>query len=240
MSLAKIIKTSIGGGVILISLSIATGVQALTITVPGQSNLWLAGMPNGTTLAGDNAPTHSPVQVGLSLIPGQTLNFSATGAVNNDPPPPPPGATPDGGVLISWGPNYGISQILNAPLNSLLGVFLDDTQPDSTPAPAALNFSSIGLNFSSLAPQVKQVFFIGDGLTGTGTGAVQNFIVPTGATRLFLAPFDSGTFNNSGSFTVTVQAVPEPSTILGLGVLGFGAFCQHNLAKSKKSNKQDN
>lgn len=197
-------------------------------------------MPNGTTLAGDNAPTHSPVQVGLSLVPGQTLNFSATGAVNHNPPHSLPPASPDGGVLVSWGSNYGISAISNAPLTSLLGVFLDNTQPDLTAAPAALDFSSIGLNFSSLAPQLKQVFFIGDGLTGTGTGAVQNFIVPTGATRLFLAPFDSTTNNNSGSFTVTVQAVPEPSTIFGLGVLGFGAFLKHNLAKSNKSNKQDN
>ncbi|KXS89574.1 hypothetical protein OA58_20495 [Microcystis aeruginosa NIES-88] len=195
-------------------------------------------MPNGTTLAGDIAPTHSPVQVsGLSLIPGQTLNFSVTGAVNNNPSPPPPTATADGVTsLLNWGPHYGISGI-NGRLNSLLGVFLDNSQPDSTPAPASLDFSSIGINFSSLAPQVKQVFFIGDGLTGTGTGAVQNFIVPTGATRLFLGPLDFGTYNNGGSFTVTVQAVPEPSTIFGLGVLGFAAFCQRNLAKSKKSNK---
>jgi len=197
-------------------------------------------MPNGTTLDGDTAPNQSPVQLsGLSLIPGQTLNFSVTGAVNNNPPLPPPTATPDGTFLVSYGPHYGISRIINAPLNSLLGVFLDNSQPDLTPAPAPLDFSAIGLNFSSLAPQVKQVFFIGDGLTGTGSGAVQNFIVPAGATRLFLGPLDSATFNNSGSFTVTVQAVPEPSTIFGLGILGFGAFFQHNLGKSKKSNKQD-
>jgi hypothetical protein len=229
--------------VILISLSVASGVQAATITVAGESNPWLAGMPNGSTASfTDVAPDQSPVQVlGLSLIPGQTLNFSVTGAVSNTPFLPPPTATPDGEVFISHSPGSqnGISDI-TAPINSLVGVFLDNSQPDSTPAPAALNFSSIGLNFSSLAPQVKQVFFIGDGLTGTGSGAVQNFIVPTGATRLFLGPLDFGTFNNSGSFTVTVQAVPEPSTIFGLGVLGFGAFFKHNLAKSNKSNKQDN
>ncbi|MCZ8227016.1 MAG: PEP-CTERM sorting domain-containing protein [Microcystis sp. LE19-84.1B] len=226
---------------ILISLSVASGVQAVTITVPGTSTPWLAGMPNGTTLAGDIAPTNSPVQVsGLSLIPGQTLNFSVTGAVNNNPGSPPPTATPDGVTsLLTWGPHYGISQISNGRLNSLLGVFLDNSQPDSTPAPAALDFSSIGINFSSLAPQLKQVFFIGDGLTGTGSGAVQNFIVPSGATRLFLGPLDYGTYNNAGSFTVTVEAVPEPSTIFGLGILGLGAFCQRKLSQGKKS-KQDN
>ena len=181
----------------------------------------------------------SPVQVlGLSLISGQTLNFSASGGVSNDPSFFLDG--PDGGSFLSHltGSENGISDII-APINALIGVFLDNSQPDSTPAPAPLDFSAIGLNFSSLAPQVKQVFFIGDGLTGTGSGAVQNFIVPAGATRLFLGPQDFATFNNSGSFTVTVQAVPEPSTILGLGVLGFGAFLKHNLAKSKKSNKQD-
>jgi hypothetical protein len=242
MSLAKIIKTSIGGGVILISLSIATGVQAATITVAGESNPLLAGMPNGSTASfGDVAPDQSPVQVlGLSLIPGQTLNFSASGGVSNDPFIALNG--PDGGVFVSHSPGSenGISDI-TAPINSLLGVFLDNSQTNLTAAPGSLNFSSIGLNFSSLAPQVKQVFFIGDGLTGTNSGAVQNFIVPTGATRLFLGTMDSyGWYNNIGSFTVTVQAVPEPSTIFGLGILGFGAFFQHNLAKSKKSNKQDN
>lgn len=34
-------------------------------------------------------------------------------------------------------------------------------------------------------------------------------------------------------------STPEPSTILGLGVLGFGAFCQRKLSQEKKS-KQDN
>ncbi|MFN6187985.1 MAG: PEP-CTERM sorting domain-containing protein, partial [Microcystis sp.] len=59
-------------------------------------------------------------------------------------------------------------------------------------------------------------------------------------TRLFLGPMDGfGWKGNTGSFSVTVQAVPEPSTIFGLGILGLGAFFKHNLAKSKKSNKQD-
>ncbi|MGV2390090.1 MAG UNVERIFIED_CONTAM: PEP-CTERM sorting domain-containing protein [Microcystis novacekii LVE1205-3] len=135
--------------------------------------------------------------------------------------------------------NFGISRI-NAPLNSLLGVFLDNSQPDLTPAPAPLDFSAIGLNFFVSSTSYGKFSYIGDGLTGTGSGAVQDFIVPTGATRLFLGQMDGlGWKGNTGSFTVTVQAVPEPSTVFGLGVLGLGAFFQYNLAKSKKSNKQD-
>jgi hypothetical protein len=59
------------------------------------------------------------------------------------------------------------------------------------------------------------VFFIGDGLTGTGIGNVQEFTIPTGATRLFLGPMDGfGWFNNSGVIDViltTPQVSPPPT-----------------------------
>ena len=64
-----------------------------------------------------------------------------------------------------------------------------------------------------LSPALKQVFFIGDGLTGTGTGTTQTFVVPAGATRLFLGVSDGvGWFNNSGAFnaTVSISAAPAP------------------------------
>src|ERR1700720_24062 len=42
-------------------------------------------------------------------------------------------------------------------------------------------------------------------LPGTGSGSIQNFIIPTGATRLFLGTMDGyGWYNNIGSFGVTV------------------------------------
>ena len=41
------------------------------------------------------------------------------------------------------------------------------------------------------------------------------------------------------TYNTDIETVPEPSTILGLGLLGFGAFCQRKLAQGKKS-KQDN
>jgi hypothetical protein len=48
-----------------------------------------------------------------------------------------------------------------------------------------------------------------------------------------------GLDNVSVTYNTDTETVPEPSTILGLGVLGFGAFCQRKLAQGKKS-KQDN
>jgi hypothetical protein len=102
----------------------------------------------------------------------------------------------------------------------LAGVFLTDAAA-STPAPASLDFSStaLGRSFSELSPQLQQTFYIGDGLTGDGTGSVQTFWVPDGATRLFLGIVDGAYFvggpdyydNNAGSFSATfeVTTVPE-------------------------------
>ena len=100
----------------------------------------------------------------------------------------------------------------------LAGVFLTDAAPSGT-APASLDFSStaMGRSFSVLAPELQQTFYIGDGLTGTGSGSVQSFLVPDAATRLFLGFVDGSYFvggpdyydNNVGSFAATFEVVPE-------------------------------
>ena len=100
----------------------------------------------------------------------------------------------------------------------LAGVFLTDAAPSGT-APASLDFSStaLGRSFSVLAPELQQTFYIGDGLTGTGSGSVQSFLVPDAATRLFLGFVDGSYFvggpdyydNNVGSFAATFEVVPE-------------------------------
>jgi len=56
-----------------------------------------------------------------------------------------------------------------------------------------------GISFTSVSPLLQQVFWIGDALTGTGSGSVQQFFAPTGATRLFLGPLDlsGGTSNRA-------------------------------------------
>lgn len=125
---------------------------------------------------------------------------------------------------------------MTAPFNSLIGVFLSASQPSLSPAPAGLNFRTLGTSFASLSPALQQPFFIGDGLTGNGTGSVQNFVVPAGATRLFLGTMDEfGWYDNSGSFNVTVSSgvtpppppptgVPEPGTLPLLAGILAGFF----------------
>jgi hypothetical protein len=102
----------------------------------------------------------------------------------------------------------------------LAGVFLTDAPP-AAPAPASLDFSStaIGRSFTTFSPLLQQTFYIGDGLTGEGSGSTQSFLVPDGATRLFLGIVDGSYFvggpdyydNNAGTFSATfeVNTVPE-------------------------------
>lgn len=112
----------------------------------------------------------------------------------------------------------------NNRIATLAGVFLDDSEPTS-PAPSSLAFSDdgqIGHSFSSLAPQLRQVFFIGDGLTGTGSGSEQVFMVPPTATRLVLGIPDVDYNDNSGSFVAKFTISPlMPALVPGIGSDGF-------------------
>jgi PEP-CTERM motif len=126
------------------------------------------------------------------------------------------------------------------PQGPLAGVFLDNSIPNSGPAPATLDFTGAGLgtDFLTLSPLLRQVFYIGDGVTGGSV--LQTFNAPVGATRLFLAIPDGFGFvgepgaydDNDGAYRVRIgvneipttgPVVPEPSTVLLLasGVAGL-------------------
>jgi hypothetical protein len=203
----------------------ASNLAAQTYNIPGTSDLWLAGQPDGTTASsGDVAPAQSPVLI--SGIAGDLFySFTVTGGVSNGPFSS--GVGPDGGEMISHasGTENGISGLI-APINSLIGVFLNDNTPAYPISAPWLDFSTSGLDFTSLAPALNQSFFIGDGLTA-GL-ASQTFLAPTGSTRLYLGTMDGYEWNNnSGSFSVTVAAIPEPSTyavLFGVGVLAFACI----------------
>ena len=143
--------------------------------------------------------------------------------------------------MDSYGGISGMNLFETAPSDRrvmyLAGVFLTDAVA-STPAPESLDFSStaIGRSFTQLAPLLQQTFYIGDGLTGEGTGSIQSFLVPDEATRLFLGIVDGAYFvggpdyydNNAGSFSATfeVTAVPEidPATFASASSLIVGSF----------------
>jgi hypothetical protein len=105
-------------------------------------------------------------------------------------------------------------------VGALVGVFLADTLPAS--APPALRFyvseksqGGIQTDFLTLSPKIGQVFFIGDGLTGTGSGTLQTFFVPPTANHLYLGYIDTCSppsnttpgcyFDNVGSLSVTAR-----------------------------------
>lgn len=113
----------------------------------------------------------------------------------------------------------------------LSGVFLGPNMP-VPPAPPTPIFTDAN-DFVALTPQIGQVFFIGDGRTFNGD-IQQRFYVPDGATRFFLGIPDaydgvtafhgtpSSYADNSGELTVTFSVVPEPTSVVLMG-LGLAA-----------------
>jgi hypothetical protein len=131
----------------------------------------------------------------IAVSPGAIFHFPG-------PVDPPIG---DLSQIISHltGAENGLSDI-TAPVNSLVGVFLGPNQPDQSPPPAALDFSTAdSRDYASLSPTLQQVFYIGDGLTSTG--GQHQLIVPAGATRLFLGTMDGFEWrNDAGALSVQV------------------------------------
>jgi hypothetical protein len=236
MALRPLIVRATVFALLLAPLSISQ--LAANVTVLGVMDPFLAGQPPGTThlclpSSCDVVPAQSPLLVPLTIVPGESLRFlNAGGLAANDP-----GwalMPPEGGVInFACSPALGISGYPGMPVVAIIGVFLPNTT-NSGPPPPSLDFStSASRDFAVLAPALFQVFFIGNGLRNDGV-TPQNFVVPSGATRLFLGVGDSGLWNNNvGSFTLVVtrtfayplmafpdvQSVPSGAT-LGLQVAG--------------------
>jgi hypothetical protein len=185
-------------------------------SIPATANIYGAGHSTPPAPAGSGAGTlppkfnlpANPLVLTFSSVSGQiSLNDGFEDEYNDADDA---GSSSNYGYAVGSFPALdGLAGIKAPGQGWLVGVFESNTEPSGTP-PASLDFTSIGTNFTSLSPKLNQPFFVGDGLTGDGTGTVQQFIVPAGATRLYLGIADGpGSigyyFDNSGSFTATFQ-----------------------------------
>ena len=187
--------------------------NTVILNVNGQANIWGAGhtaLPPGSDgilppmfrfQPGTNQVLIFNSISGLVDVNYNGYGFQGPDGITNSP------------TYASINPIEGISGFVDfSRVATLVGVFLDDSEP-TNPAPASLDFSDagvIGHGFTSLAPQLRQVFFIGDGLTGTGSGSSQIFVVPPTATRFALGLLDILYNDNSGSFAATFTISPLP------------------------------
>jgi hypothetical protein len=185
---------------------LAGSAAAAPYVVPGTSDPFLAGAPDGATVGWfsnpantDTAPAESPV--GVTIKPGGTVWISGvSGEVSNCGGCTFSSALGAGPISSSPFTATGftpvVSAFTNLPLNSLVGVWYD-----ATPGGAG----------------VDEVFEIGDGGV---------FVAPAGATELYLATVDGYQWNNNpGFFNVSVSAAPEPAAwalmLFGVGGLGM-------------------
>lgn len=178
---------------------LAVPAAATTLVVPATANIFGAGHATPPAPGGGAEGTLPPF-VTFAAASGQILTFSGVSGTVSCCNSSMTG--PDGGPYASGTTDItgvgGISGIRNDQHTMfLVGVFLDANEP-ADPAPPTLDFGAgqLGENFAALAPQVGQVFYVGDGLTGTGSGATQSFLVPPTATRLYLGFADALEFGD--------------------------------------------
>jgi len=203
------------------------GLAASRVSVSAQCNIYGAGHATAPNPGGAGSGL---LPLLVSLPPGaRAVRFTdAAGSVlycgSCGPASGADGAL-FGFSLDSFG---GISGIVSSTrARHLSGVFLGEDEPVD-PAPPRLVFNDYA--FASLSPQLRQGFYIGDGLTATGSGATQVFIPPAGATRLFLGFYDSASTlpgwydDNSGSIDISVAIETCPGDLNSDGFVDDADF----------------
>lgn len=176
------------------------------ITVPATACPWLAACKDGTTTkSNDVAPDQSPVVVdSIAIIPGDWLEFAASGTVDHCPKEVPCNpAGPDGSEGAEQkldGAENGIGDAV-IPLSALVGVFIEK-EGTPAPLPPKADFSTPqSRTASTVRPRLRQPFYIGTGKDGTGRP--KRFLVPENAGSLVLGVMDGSKWHdNAGEFTV--------------------------------------
>jgi hypothetical protein len=218
------------------------------VVVSPNADIFAAGLTSVPDFPGGGGSLPSKVDVGTA----KTVTVMAEGSVDCGAGSPvgPDGSTGGGivaiqstggiaGADIPGGPSCGLA---------LAGVFTGSAAP-AAPPPSRLDFSGPGATaFTSLSPAAGQTFYVGDGLTGTGTGDRQQFQVPAGATTLWLGFQDGQTYtsppgyygDNTGRIDVTVElAGTTPSgRIIAAGYFN-GVVASPSAPKPKKAGSND-
>jgi hypothetical protein len=168
--------------------------------VAGQANIFGAGSdfaPGPGGGGGGVMPASVQLPEGSSVVTFPTVNGKVTarmGSLGYN------GAGGDGKGETDIRSYGGISGIVDRRHGMfLVGVFLTD-DPPSISAPRRLDFTKHE-RFRTLAPQVGQTFFIGDGKD-------RAFRVPQGATRLFLGFADAFSLGEGSSSQGNYQGHP--------------------------------
>ena len=232
MVLAKLIDCRVVGKNSLSKIASASSAIAFSTLAISPVQAAQLIIPN-TTVLGTNVFSGPTFTVSQNFLPSDTLSVNVSGTVdlffgqftanaagvivspqitNTGNSPGQTAAGPGGrpfGSLLIGNNTLGFFPLFSANAANGLG----NANPPT-------NLSLSGVPLSSIFTTV--------GFTGITAGTVLEFRVNDGITNWN---------DNSGQFFIT--STPEPSTILGLGVLGFGAFCQRRLSQEKKS-KQDN
>lgn len=242
---------------VLPSVARADSVINGSFTVNATDNIYAAGsqgalVTNCVSVNYCGAGGQGTVPGYISVTGSTFLTFTTTGTItmnNYDPTPTDPAAINDPDGLYDGNPAYDVATSINAGFESisgitapgagyLVGLFVGPNGPLGT-APASLSYTAADTEDASYDPLLDQVFFIGDGLTGDGTGTEQEFYVPAGATELYLGISDACFFvgapscytGNYGEYNVdyadttssptSPSPIPEPSSLM---LLATGAL----------------
>ena len=180
----------------------STSPLTVTATVPGPTDIYLAGQPDGATatwpITGETtvAPEHSPVSIDVSGATGMKLRLFATGVVNTGGNN---GSGPDGRswTLRPGGMTqvYGLTRMRGFNAGALVGVFLTDDLPTVGLVP----YMS-GSGIATPTPLLQHIFVI---------GSSREVAIPERATRLFfgVAEQQGCPWDNSGEYEVSVETV---------------------------------
>ena len=190
---------------------------AVTVEVPAYKDIFLAGQDYPFFVQGrfgiDPGGRGSPARLNVQAPAGRALTISTKyGVAAGDAAPQASDANGLTRSVILAGPaergaiKVGLSSI-KAPVDGLVGVFTGKAA-GTRKVPPTLDFGSGKLrDQGTLKPKLYQVFYLGRGVTSLGR--VKQFIIPSGARYLYIAPLDAlgASHDNHGTILATVTGL---------------------------------